>query len=399
MGWLVLIILGAVAFYVMKPEERTRVAARVAGPARQFARAVVEDFARPDPFRDALRQRTRWVLATPTIVVMNLTIFIAMGGGRGDVNTLVQWGASVAPATTGGEWWRLFTAAFVHAGFFQLLFELIGFIQPALLLERLIGSVAFSAVYVGSAGIATAIGLLDHPLSVTTGGTGGVLGVYGMLAAVLLRGVLKRSPITVPLWALRSLAPAIGLFLLYALVTGDLRQPSGLVPLGTGFVFGMALTRDIAERRPRIGRLVATTATTIVIAAAIAVPLRGLVDARPEIAYLLALEDRTAKQYDAAVEQLKLGALKPEGVAQTIDRSIEPELRQAQARLAGVGTVAREQQPILDAARRYAALRVESWQARARALHKSNLRMLREADEKERAALAALDRLKSEAPQ
>jgi membrane associated rhomboid family serine protease len=330
---------------------------------------------------------------------MNIIIFIAMGGGRGDMNTLLQWGASVAPSTTSGEWWRLFTAAFVHVGFFQLLFELIGFLQPGLLLERLVGSIAFAAVYVGSAAIATAIGLLDHPLSVSTGAAGGVLGVYGMLTAVLLRGVLKRSPVSVPFWAVRSLAPAVGVYLLYTLWTGDLRQPSGLIPLGTGFVFGMALTRDIAERRPRTARLIATTAATVVIVAAIAVPLRGLVDARSEITSVLALEDQTTKLYDAAVEQLKLGAVKPEGVAQTIDRSIEPELRKAQARLADVGPVAREQQPILDAARRYTALRVDSWQARARALHKSNLRMLREADEKERAALAALDRLKSQATQ
>ena len=46
------------------------------------------------------------------------------------------------------------------------------------------------------------------------------------------------------------------------------------------------------------------------IAIAAAILLRGIADVRPEMHRLVAIEDRTAHQYDTAANQFRLGAIK-----------------------------------------------------------------------------------------
>ena len=394
MGWLALVVVGCVAAYVMKPDERRRVARATLRPIEDLWFAYQDDLARPDEFRDALRARTRWPLATWTILTTYVFLFIAMGTGHDDPDALVRWGASIGPLTTSGEWWRLVTASFLHAGFVALIVDAAGLTQPASLVERMLGHTAFTIVYLSGALLGTAIELSRHPLLVTVGPSGGILAVYGVLLALLVRGAVRRSPMTIPLRALRRLAPAAGLFLLHAVWTDVLVQPSGSVPLGLGFVFGIVLARHAPERRARADRSLAVAVATLIIAVGIAIPLRGIVDARPDVARVVAMEDRAASDYAAAVEQFKLGALKGEAIAQMIERRIEPDLNRVQARLAALGHVPPEQQPLVSAAAEFMALRRDSWELRAKAFHKSSMRLLREADEKERAALAAFERLR-----
>jgi rhomboid protease GluP len=394
MGWLVLIVLGGVAAYAMKPDERLRFARTALRPIEDLWFAHQSERGRPDEFRDALRARTPLPLATWTILAVYVLVFVAMGTSHDDPDTLVRWGGSVGPLTTGGEWWRLLTASFVHAGFFALVIDSAGLAQPGMLVERILGHTAFAVVYLSGAVLGIAIELSRHPLVVSVGPTGGILAVYGLLLALMVRGAIRRSPMTIPVRILRHLAPAAAVFLLRALWTGALMQPAGAVPLGAGFVFGMVLARDAAERPARIDRSVVVAFASLFIAVGIAIPLRGIVDARPEVSRVLAVEDRTASEYAATIQQFRLGALKGEAVAQMIERRIEPELDQEQSRLTALGRVPPEQKTLVTAAQEYVALRRESWQIRAKALHKSNMRLLREADDKERSSLAALERLR-----
>ena len=71
-------------------------------------------------------------------------------GSFSDPATLVGWGASLATRTTNGEWWRLLTMTFVHAGLFHLLVEVGALVSAGLVLERLLGPLAFGGVYVAA---------------------------------------------------------------------------------------------------------------------------------------------------------------------------------------------------------------------------------------------------------
>ena len=178
-----LLVVGSFAVYCLKPEERVRgVQAIVRLLRRAFDTIHTHTRQRKaDDFGDALAARTRRPFLTAALVVCNLVMFVLMvaaPGSVGDSETLLRWGASVGPVTANGEWWRLVTATFVHAGVIPLIVDLIAFTQVALLVERMFGQVALAVIYVAAAAFSGAICLWSQPLAITSGASGAVFGIY-----------------------------------------------------------------------------------------------------------------------------------------------------------------------------------------------------------------------------
>jgi len=422
---LFLLILAGFALYVMTPEERARLVRAVLAAIRQVKDAATQDHPELEPFRDALRARTRWALVTPVLVALNATVFVYMLFGAGalsDAETLVGWGGNFGPRTTNGEWWRLVTMMFVHSGVLQLLANLAGLVQLGLILERLVGPAAFAGVYVASGMFASLVSLSAHPVAVRGGASGAIYGLYGLLLASSIWGLLNRSTVTIPRMAVKRLGPAAAVFILYNMATDDLAGAAELAGLVTGFVCGLVLARGVSDCKPPARRVAAAMAATAVIAVACAVPLRGIADVRPEIARVFAVEDRTARAYQTAVDRFRKGRITGEALAQLIDRTIRPELQAAHARLKALARVPQEHQPLVASAEEFLRLRDESWRLRAEGLHTAkllasreaertaedeswrwrlkteglytaNVRTLQEAERTERASLAALKRI------
>jgi hypothetical protein len=158
---------------------------------------------------------------------------------------------------------------------------------------------------------------------------------------------------------------------------------------------GLALTRGLAERKPAIPRVIWLATTPLSIAMMLVAPLNGMTDVRTEVASLIAVDAQTSAMYVAATEQFKRGALNAESLSLLIDRSIVPKLEAGRARLNAVGGVPQQQRRLVDGANQYVRLRCESWTLRAAALHKANMRLLRDADQKERESLDVLEKIKS----
>ena len=111
-----LAVFGVVAYRMMSPAQRGRaVKTLVSWLARLFWHAAPASAA----FGQALRERTRWTLATPVPDWRQRPCLRLAAQAAGPValpETLIEWGASFGPRTTNGEWWRLVTATFVHTG-------------------------------------------------------------------------------------------------------------------------------------------------------------------------------------------------------------------------------------------------------------------------------------------
>jgi membrane associated rhomboid family serine protease len=433
---LVLLVLGGYALHTLKPDERTRLKERLVATASRARKEAARRHAEPEPFRDALRERTPWPLVMPALVAVNVLVFLMMGWGSSEQETLVGWGASFGPRTTNGEWWRLVASMFVHTGMFQLLVNCAALVQLGLILERLVGHITFGAVYVAAGLLASLVSLSDYPLAVSVGASGAIFGLYGLLLASAAwtainrpsvaaadaepapgstfgfsdiarteraeadTGEADRSPgevnqgVTITLTAARRLAPVAAIFFLYNLASGALGSGAEVAGFAAGFICGVVLTRGVSASTPPVPRVAITMAVTLVVAIASAVPLRGMADVRPEISRVLAVEESTASIYRGAVAQFKLGAVSAEALAQVIERKITPELHAVQARLKTLGRVPPEHQPLVDSAEEYLKLRDESWRLRAAALHKSSMPALRKAETAERASLEALERIK-----
>lgn len=397
MPWLALILVTGFGVYVMRPDERRRVLVRL-DESLALARDFIQNRRRsPDAFREALAARTRYPFVTAAVLFVNLAIFAGMLAGSAamsDPATLVSWGGSTGPLTTNGQWWRLITATFVHAGVVQLAVDVAALAQAAMLVERMCGHVALVGVYLMSAAFAASIGLWAEPLAVTSGASASIFGIYGLLVAIVVRGTLRRSSVTIPLRVLRRLAPAAAVFVIYYLSAGGVQWRAGLATFVIGFAVGLALTRHMAERVPSLRRVLLFATTVLTIVVGVAAPLSGMSDARSEIARIIAVEQRTCAAYRVATEDFKLGRIKAEALAQVIERAIVPELQATGITLNAVGGVPRQQQALVAAAHEYLRLRCQSWVVRAQALHKLNARLLREADQQERASLEMLEKIK-----
>jgi membrane associated rhomboid family serine protease len=395
----VLVIVG-LAVYVMKPEERVRLLQLGLAKIRPAAEAAGQHLRERDSFSEALHARTPWPIVTLALVALNAGIFICMlfgAGGLGDPETLVAWGANLGPQTSNGEWWRLVTAMFVHSGFWHLVANIAGFVQLGMMLERLVGHFAFATVYFAAGLFASLVSLFASPLEVSVGASGAIFGLYGLLAASMIWGTVHRSAVTIPLKAIKSIVPAAAVFLLYGIATGR-ENGAELAGLLTGLICGLVLAKGVGERKPSARLVAAAVAATLAIGVASAVPLRGISDARPEIARVIAFEDRTTLAYQTAVNQFKLGAINAEALAGMIERTIVPELQTVWTRVKALERVPRVQQLLVAGADEYLRLRAESWRLRAEGLHKSSSRTLRKADETEHVSLQAFEQIKAGSP-
>jgi hypothetical protein len=162
-----------------------------------------------------------------------------------------------------------------------------------------------------------------------------------------------------------------------------------------GFISGLVLAWGVSEQKTPAIRSAAAMAATLVIVIVAAVPLRGFTDVKPEIARVLAVEDRTAQAYDKAVRQFQLGALDAEALAGVIDSSVLPELLAVSARLKSLERVPADHQPLVNKAEEYLRVRAESWRLRAQGLRKHEMPTIQRADRTARAALDVYDAIKS----
>jgi membrane associated rhomboid family serine protease len=146
--------------------------------------------------------------ATYALIAINVVAFIAeLGGGGGATSgQLVQDGGIQGPAIADGDWFRIITGGFLHAGPLHLLFNMYVLYVAGTLLEPGIGTPRFLAIYFISLLSGSFGALLLDPNSLTVGASGAI---FGLMAAVL---VVARGR------GMEELASQFGLFIVLNLV-------------------------------------------------------------------------------------------------------------------------------------------------------------------------------------
>lgn len=139
---------------------------------------------------DAWRQETVPRL-TYALIGVNVAVYLvgmvsgaSMSGVSGDIN--IDFGL-YRGAVANGEWWRLITSGFLHAGVLHLAFNMFALYSLGGFLERVVGPVRFALIYVASLlGGSLGIVLLAGPRSLTVGASGAIFGVFGAFAVLQL---------------------------------------------------------------------------------------------------------------------------------------------------------------------------------------------------------------------
>jgi membrane associated rhomboid family serine protease len=392
---LVVLVVGYVAYRVTTEAERAKFAKYLQVSMQRCALAVATWYEAHASYFDALRARARFVPVTQGLAIVNTIVYLivlvtSVWQGR---DVLIAWGASVGPQTTNGEWWRLVTSLFVHASTLHLLAFLVGLVPLGFVLERIVGSVTLAAVYVTSGVFAGLMTVSSYPMDVSAGASGAVCGLYGLAFATAPWGLLQQPRLTLPWGVLKWLACAGLVFLAYNI-------PSGIVPAGAelvGFIVGLscgvALGRGVSKGPIPIRRSAAVVAAAFALALAVAIPLRGITDVRPDIDRMRATDERTAATFRVAATKLALGRTSEKVMINLIEREIIPALQAEHSRLVPSRIVPADQRAVLIAAGEYVQLRIESWRLRATAFRKGSLALLRQADHKEGVARDVLVRI------
>ena len=261
------------------------------------------------------RRLVRRLPITSALIVINILVFVVMVLNRispihPTTDQMLHWGAQFGPFTLGGQWWRLFSSMFLHYGIIHLALNMWCLWNLGLLAESLLGRWTYLAVYLATGIGADLLSLAWDPMRVSSGASGAIFGLAGVLITGLyfaklaaprdqLRGILR----SVVVFAGLNLAIGFGLT-----VVDNMAHLGGLVTgLGIGLAMAPILSRPREQRTPR--KLIVMTVATMALAI-------GVILVQHQQAYAVFFDrgrDLIEQQsYPAAISQLQQAAsLKP----------------------------------------------------------------------------------------
>ncbi|MDQ3675346.1 MAG: rhomboid family intramembrane serine protease [Actinomycetota bacterium] len=200
------------------------------------------------------------------LIAISVVAFVAQvmsgGGIDGRDGTVYNEGALFGPYVAGGDWWRIVTAGFLHAGPLHLLLNMYFLYFLGTLLEPTIGKWRFGVIYFVSLVGGSLGALFMDPNAATVGASGAVFGLMGAgILAMRARGI---DPMQSGLGVTLALNLAIPF-----LIPNNISIGGHIGGLLAGGLVGY-LTFELAERRRLALRPVLAACTVIGVAIAVA---------------------------------------------------------------------------------------------------------------------------------
>jgi membrane associated rhomboid family serine protease len=142
-----------------------------------------------------LRSTTNEPVVTYALIAINVIVFLAegqfgIGSTSGGGTQLFNKFALSGPDVANGDYWRIVTSGFLHAGLLHIFFNMYLLYLLGNMLEPAIGSVRFALVYFVSLFAGSLGALIVSPDTLTVGASGAVFGLMGAAAVELsARGI------------------------------------------------------------------------------------------------------------------------------------------------------------------------------------------------------------------
>jgi membrane associated rhomboid family serine protease len=312
-----------------------------------------------------------WI--TPALVLANTATFITMAVATGDLgafapSTILDWGANYGPLTVNGQWWRLFSALFVHFNVLHLSLNVWALWGVGCLAERLYGRWAFAFIYFTTGGLASLTSIAWDPSHSSVGASGAIFGVLGAFLAFL-----SRNRHSVPAAIVRAHWRSTLAFVLFNLLSGGLQQGidnaahvGGLI---SGAVIGWILARPLSiGQRSRFPALRSAVAAAFVVAVVLAAQwqVRGMgAQLTPYEQYLrnhawyVNAEGRNLQLWQELAQRAAAGNISAAELSRSFERDIAPFWKTAHERLSRVESVPADQQSMDAIVKEFVRLRLE----------------------------------------
>lgn len=167
-----------------------------------------------------------------------------------------------------GDWWRLISPMFLHAGVVHFLFNMLGFLQVGTMVERVFGWWRVALIYLVAGIFGTIVSAIFVPLQVMVGASGAIFGVFGALWADLWQ---NWSVYSEKCWALTVLLFLTALNVVLGLMPflDNFAHIGGII---MGFFMGLGLL--VQKREDSFGSRLETKCyqQTLQLVSAVAVP-------------------------------------------------------------------------------------------------------------------------------
>jgi rhomboid protease GluP len=197
---------------------------------------------------------TRRPNVTIALILINVAVFLFMAvhGGASENDPYYLAGILYGPAVLQGEWYRIVTGGFMHAGIAHIALNMFALYQLGSFVEGMLGGGRMLLVYAISlvgGGLAVVYFSPEDP---TVGASGAIFGLFGTLFAIGLRmGKPGRELIA-------RVVPVLALNLVFTFAIPQISKAGHIGGLLSGFVAGLAFA--MARRRPAAA-VVTDTAT------------------------------------------------------------------------------------------------------------------------------------------
>jgi len=157
---------------------------------------------------------------------------------------MVGWFGDAGVLVRAGQYWRPFTAMFIHLGYLHIFFNMVCLYSWGRVAEQTFNTSRFIAIYIVAGLGASLLGEIVHPRVLAVGASGAIFGVAGALFAPVLMGKTEM------IWPRliepkKQLMKFIGLNLLIGLLPGI--DNAGHIG---GLITGFAVGGYLASRMP-----------------------------------------------------------------------------------------------------------------------------------------------------
>jgi rhomboid protease GluP len=178
-------------------------------------------------------------MVTRVLIAINVLVYLVevLNGDANGTGSFTARGALYGPDVAAGEWWRVVTSAFLHAGISHIAFNMFALFVIGRDVELLYGHVRMAIIYAfGIAGSGISVLLFSFNIG-TVGASGAIFALFG---AVLAAGLQLGKPG-------RQLVQQTGgviilnLLLGFTLFSGIVSNAAHIGGLVTGVVIGFAL--------------------------------------------------------------------------------------------------------------------------------------------------------------
>lgn len=170
---------------------------------------------------------------TTILILINAALFLleTKDGGSTDRDVALKYGALYTPYVKSGQYYRLFTAMFLHFGVYHLLFNMYALSVIGPPVDRVCGPVFYLIIYLGSGLAGNAATMLYEEKSGRNNLSAGASGcIFGLLGACLVLAVKGYG------FSLQSILITLAINLVYGLSSKRINMMSHIGGFAGGAV-------------------------------------------------------------------------------------------------------------------------------------------------------------------